>query len=185
MKKFLDSFSLNSILINEEATFHHNNQTSESQIDHVYYFIPEKSKFKIHLKEHICLKDEPSNFSSHDVIVGEIDFPVTPVDVTKEDFSSSYTPFIVKKPKWDDDGKKAYQLQTAKILHELSERYDKVEFIPTLCEMFSRTIQNLKTLRRSIHFSPKNMLKLIKLTKRYLVNGEKQEDRQMFCILQN
>ena len=46
MKKFLDSFSLNSILINEEATFHHNNQTSESQIDHVYYYIPENSKFK-------------------------------------------------------------------------------------------------------------------------------------------
>ena len=35
MANFLSEFSLNTILENDEPTFHHNNLTSESQIDHI------------------------------------------------------------------------------------------------------------------------------------------------------
>ena len=45
------------------------NQTSESQIDHILIFIPEKSNLEVKFKEQLCLKDDPSNLSSHDVIV--------------------------------------------------------------------------------------------------------------------
>ena len=53
----------------ENPAFHHNNQTSESQIDHILIFIPEKSNLEVKFNEELCLKDDPSNLSSHDVIV--------------------------------------------------------------------------------------------------------------------
>ena len=64
IQKFLETFSFNSILASEEPTFHHSNQTAESQIDHVYFFIPESSSMKMTFKDHLCLKEEPSNISS-------------------------------------------------------------------------------------------------------------------------
>ena len=66
IKTFVDYFCLKTVLENEKATFHHNNQTSESQIDHILMFIPEKSEVKVNFKEHLCLKENPSNISSHD-----------------------------------------------------------------------------------------------------------------------
>jgi endonuclease/exonuclease/phosphatase (EEP) superfamily protein YafD len=43
MKCLLTEFNLKSIVSGDKPTFHHNNQTSESQIDHIYYFIPASS----------------------------------------------------------------------------------------------------------------------------------------------
>ena len=116
MEFFLGAFSLKSILQSAEPTFHHNNQTSESQIDHIFVYIPEHSNVKIHFKEHLCLKDDQSNLSSHDVILGEILLPLSQSEVSAVDYSASYSDFIVKKPKWDSDGKGKYQIQTDKIL---------------------------------------------------------------------
>ena len=70
MKQFLDQFSLNSILKSQEATFHHNNQTSESQIDHIFSNIINNDFVNIVMAEHLCLKNEPLNFSSHDFLTG-------------------------------------------------------------------------------------------------------------------
>ena len=39
MQHFLEYFSLKTILMSENPTFHHNNQTSESQVDHILIFI--------------------------------------------------------------------------------------------------------------------------------------------------
>ena len=128
-------------MTSEEATFHHNNQTSESQVDHIYFYIPETSKVKVQFKDQLCLKENPSNISSHDVIVGEIVLPVAKVNnTTEQDHSSSYTPFVVKKPKWNESGREGYQHQTARVLQELSDKFNSTEFLPTLCEMFSKAL---------------------------------------------
>ena len=140
MQIFLDAFSLNSILSNTEPTFHHNNMTSESQIDHIFYIIPEKSNVKIRFKKHLCLKDDSSNLSSHDVIMGEIILPPPEVEASSKDFSSSYSDFVVKKPKWDSSGMDGYQIQTERILKGLKQNYNEVENIPILCELFSKSL---------------------------------------------
>ena len=140
MKNFLSIFSMSTILTNDQPTFHHNNQTSVSQIDHIYFFVPEQSDVNVRLKKHLCLKDDPSNISSHDVLVGEVVLPVVREHAESEDYSSSYTPFLVKKPKWNESGLEGYQNQSARILGGLCAKYEKVEYLPTLCEMFSRAL---------------------------------------------
>ena len=57
-----------------------------------------------------------------------------------KDFSSSYTPFLVQKPTWNGPGRERYQEETAKVLQDLSQAYTGAEFIPVLCEMFSRAL---------------------------------------------
>ena len=54
MDLFLKQFSLKYIMTNDEPTFHHHNQISESQIDHIYYFIPGQISTRITVKEHLC-----------------------------------------------------------------------------------------------------------------------------------
>ena len=57
MKQFQAQFSFKTVLLNDSPTFHHNNQTSVSQIDHILYFIPDKSKVKVTLHKHLCKLD--------------------------------------------------------------------------------------------------------------------------------
>ena len=149
MLNFLELNSLKSVLLTDEATFHHNNQTSESQVDHIYFYIPKNSNIKVAFKEQAWLKKNPSNVSSHDVIVGEVVLPVVEESQSSEDYSETYTEFVVKKPKWEDSSKEEYKIETAKELKNLIENYNDDEFIPTLCEMFSRTmvISAEKTLK--------------------------------------
>ena len=92
------------------------------------------------MKEHLCLKNYSSNLSSHDVIIGALKLPIPTEETPAKDYSSSYTPFIVKKPKWNQSGMEGYQAQTERILQELTDSYDKLEFIPTLCEMFAKAL---------------------------------------------
>ena len=91
-------------------------------------------------KEHLRLKDDANNICSHDVIVGEVNLPISKEESTTLDFSSTYTPFIVKKPKWNVSGLEGYQIQTERILLELTDSYDKLEFIPVLSEMFAKAL---------------------------------------------
>ena len=91
-------------------------------------------------KEHLCLKQDSANISSHDVLIGDIILPLVKELSVEEDYSSSYTPFLVKKPRWNESGMDAYQGETARIFHGMCENYDQVELIPTLCEMFSRAL---------------------------------------------
>ena len=73
MTDMLRDFHFQPVLSGNEPTFHHNNQTSESQIDNIYYFIPSSSStISLELFKHLCLKDNYENLSSHDVIVNEI-----------------------------------------------------------------------------------------------------------------
>ena len=75
MRQFNINFSFKTILQNDLPTFHHNNQTSASQIDHILFYIPEESDMKVTFHKHLCQLVSSENLSSHDAIVGRIDFP--------------------------------------------------------------------------------------------------------------
>ena len=154
MNNFLAEFGLESILIDDKPTFHHNNQTSETKIDHIYHNFSMHSAAKISMHNHLCLKENPSNLSSHDVIVGKINLPHIPLSKVEKDFSSTYTPFLVKKPKWCEAGMAEYQAQTFQVLQNLFNRFDQVEHIPALTEMCSKMLvlsaeQNFETTNPS------------------------------------
>ena len=141
MQSFMSQFSLKTILPDDKATFHHNHQVSESQIDHILYFIPEShTNLKIQFSDHFCKKENSYNLSSHDVIVGQINLPTEPNAEEEEDFSKSYSDFIRRKPKWNYDGIDGYQNETAEVLSEMMSNFDEPFFIPVLCEMFSKTL---------------------------------------------
>ena len=140
MNSFLTEFHLKSILLGDQPTFHHNNQTSESQIDHIYFFIPDSSKVSVDFLTQLCLKENSSNLSSHDVIVGSIKLPTIPSSKSDLDHSSSYTDFQVKKPKWCDSGMPGYQLQTTQVLQNMFDRFNLPEHIPLLSETCSKML---------------------------------------------
>ena len=140
MDKFVSSFCLKSILLDDTPTFHHNNQTSETQIDHIYYYIPEENEVKVEFEEQLCLKNNPSNISAHDVIIGNLTIPIKSIHKSDVDFSSSYSSFLVKKPKWSESGLPGYQAQTAHVLTEMFDRFNLPEHIPLLSEMSSKML---------------------------------------------
>ena len=104
MNAFKELFSLKSTLVSDQPTFHHNNQTSVSQIDDILYFITQTSQIEIGFLDHLCKLENSSNLSSHDVILAECKLPFQPTAKSSKDFSKSYEPFIVSKPKWEVSG---------------------------------------------------------------------------------
>ena len=84
MVKFMKMFLLHSLHLDDQPTFHHNNQVSESQIDHILCFISQKANLDIKLKDILCQKLHSSNLSSHDVVVGEICLPQPNDKLVKE-----------------------------------------------------------------------------------------------------
>ena len=99
MDRFRKEFSLDSILVSNEPTFHHNNQTSVSQIDTILFYIPEKSEIGLEYSDHLCKLKNSANLSSHDVILGNIKIPLRSTNIPEADYSETYEPFIVNKPK--------------------------------------------------------------------------------------
>ena len=133
-------FPLKSVLANNQPTFHHNNQTSTSQIDHILYYIPENSTAKIELEKHLCQLENSENISSHDAILGKIEILISFDRNIEPDYSSSYTSFLVPKPKWDDSGIEGYQNQSSQMLENLSNQFNAIEEIPILTELFSKVL---------------------------------------------
>ena len=140
MKKFICDFGLKSALVSNEPTLNHNNLTSSSQIDNIFYHIPELNAINVKFLEHLCKFEDSSNLSSHDVIVGNMSLPLVQDKIRKEDFTESYKPFLVKKPIWDETGMNHYQTLSFNNLSSLLEKYNGPEFIPALSEMFSKTL---------------------------------------------
>ena len=150
MLRFMEYFSLKTVLLSDNPTFHHNNQTSQSQIDHILYKVPERSDIAINLDKHLCKLEHFANLSSHDALVAKIVLPVVKMQYREEDYSSTYTPFMVPKPKWNESGLVKYQRQTTEKLKELANEFKEPEFIPVLCELFSKMLvisaeQNFET----------------------------------------
>ena len=138
MSDFIRDFNLKSILQSSEPTFHHNNQTSSSQIDHILYDITEESNIDIDFLEHICKLQNADNLSAHDVLLGNLKLKITADNVSSVDYSHTYENFSVKKPKWDVDKLETYQSQVNRVLVEMFDTYDEPEFVPALCEMVSK-----------------------------------------------
>ena len=137
MSEFMSKFSLTSILKNETPTFHHQNQTSESQIDHILYSIP-NSAANVSLQKHLCLLEHPHNLSSHDVLIGKLYFPRIEVHMTETDYSDTYSQFTVAKPIWDEAGLDRYRDDTFHILKYLTEEFTEAEHIPILTELVAK-----------------------------------------------
>ena len=152
MEKFKQVFSLKSILLSREPTFHHNNQTSVSQIDTILYFLPQSSSMQLQFLDHICKLNESANLSSHDVILAKMKLPILREETAETDFSPTYQKFTVNKPIWDEANKEQYQEQTFKVLSELFQQFDGPQFIPALSEMCAKTLvisaeQNFETTK--------------------------------------
>ena len=98
MSKFCNMFSLQSITPEHMNTFHHNNHTSSSRIDHILYFIPQAKNINIEFLENLCKLNNASNLSSHDVIMGKISFQVMRAHASEIDYKHTYTSFEVCKP---------------------------------------------------------------------------------------
>jgi hypothetical protein len=118
--------------------------------------------------------------SAHDVTMGDIIIPFSQEEVSSKDYSSSYSEFIVKKPKWEEEGKEGYQIETARILQGLFDNYDKVEDIPTLCAMFSKALvisaeNNFETS------NPKQKMKKKKLPQFSDAYKQAQSDHKNVC----
>ena len=141
-KTFTSMHEIKTIMTSLVPTFHHNNQTSESQLDHIYVFTPSLSDVNLKFNRLLCLKDDSSNLSSHDVIVAKLNIPVTcENNVEYKNESPSYTPFKIIKPNWTTLRKDEYQKETADQTNNLLINYGiDIEFIPELCEMFSRSL---------------------------------------------
>ena len=140
MNQFNKEFSLQTILKNTEPTFHHNNQLSVSQIDHILYYVPEKSKVKVHLHKHLCQLENSDNLSSHDALVGNISLPLIYKSKKEPDYSTTYTPFVVSKPIWSECGMPGYQKQSAEVLQNIINQFNQPEFIPLMSELFSKML---------------------------------------------
>ena len=96
MNNFMKMFLLHSLHLDDQPTFHHNNQVSESQIDHILCFIPEQANLDIKHKDILCQKLHSSNLSSHDVVIGEICLPQPNENhITEQDYSKTYEKFDV------------------------------------------------------------------------------------------
>ena len=92
MLDFMKMFSFKSLHKDNQPTFHHNNQVSESQIDHILCFIPEHAKLEIEFSKILCQRMHSSNLSSHDPVVGQIMLPQSSDnDAQETDYTATYT----------------------------------------------------------------------------------------------
>ena len=150
---FIKFHKLDTIISSLEPTFHHNNQSSESQIDHIYHCSCDA--LSLRFKDHICLKYDPTNLSSHDVLVAEITVHYPKLLKSTSDHSSTYTPFQITKLDWSKTEIDDYQQDTAAMLENLLETYSETELIPELCEMFSKVF----VMSAEKHFGLKSIMK--------------------------
>ena len=140
MNSFMHAFLLKKVLTSNDPTFHHNNQTSSSQIDNILFCIPENSVIKVSFLKLLCKLNNFANLSSHDALVAKLDLPLVESSVVESDYSSTYQSFIVSKPIWNEEGMVGYQHETAKVLRNLLSEFNQVEFIPLLSELFSKML---------------------------------------------
>ena len=57
---------------------------------------------------------------------------------TKENYTHTYSPFIVAKPKWTENGLLEYQEQAVKMMKDSVKTFNDADDIPILSELFSK-----------------------------------------------
>ena len=141
MSHFKDIFKLQSIIQSDAPTFHHNNQTSESQIDHILVSIQSNANIEVTLEGHLCKLQQSSNLSSHDVIIGSLFIPETETETNNNiNYSDTYKSFKVNKPIWDATNVDKYQQIVNKALVDIFETFPEPKFIPAMSEMCSNAL---------------------------------------------
>ena len=90
-------------------------------------------------------------------IIGSIKIPLNTEDKSEEDFSRTYQPFMVNKPKWEESGIHNYQEQTFNVLSELFEKFQGPRSIPALSEMCSKML--VISAKQSFDISKPNLKK--------------------------
>ena len=143
MKMFLEKFSLKSTHVDNQPTFHHNNLTSNSQIDHIYFYIPDGYNTNIVMDKILCKHNYPSNLSSHDVILSKIIIPknIQNQPDVQEDFSLTYTEFNSMKPKWNILHYPEYEDQSYQAILNISKNKNNYS-ISELAQQFSEALVN-------------------------------------------
>ena len=129
-KTFCESFTLKQVS-GTEPTFHHHNGTSESCIDVILLSNNLRSKDF----QQFCTLDSPANVSSHDVLLSTLSLPIPETKQSK--FKHTYTNFNREKIIWDEERIPEYQAVAAKALSEAEEFWNKPEYIPLLCSLYS------------------------------------------------
>ena len=152
MHEFCNQFTLKTITPDGVDTFHHNNMTSSSRIDHILYFIPDTNRFEMNLHSHLCTLTHSSNLSSHDVIVGNLQFERRKTSDVEADYSHTYLKFDVKKPVWNSSNLPEYQALSYNIVKYLSENFNEDEHIPLLSELCSTML--VKAAEKSLPLKP-------------------------------
>ena len=152
MSIFTKEIGLKSILAHNNPTFHHNNQTSASQIDHILYCVPTGSQTSLSYLNQLCNQEDSDNLSAHDVIMGQLCMPKLCPSKVENVKINYYEEFLVKKPKWELENIQGYQEMLNAALLNLFETFEGEEFIPALTEMCSRAL----VLSAELSFETKN-----------------------------
>ena len=130
---------MKSITIGDVPTFHHNNGTSESNLD--YFLIPKDQSSLFTNPKAICTLNNLLNLSAHDVVNSSIRIDKrSSTNHAENQYDHTYTPFIVKQILWNDENIKAYKLSSNGILKEMEETFNDPEFIPLKCELYSKLL---------------------------------------------
>ena len=156
------------------------------------FYIQDTSEVKMSLHKHLCKLDNFANLSSHDALVGKIILPISSEVESEPDYSSSYTPFVVPKPKWNESGLAGYQKQSADVLQNLANQFKSVDDIPILSELFSKMLvisaeKNFETVtpaqkkgKKTKTLFPQLNIKLrIRNMRMFARNGESKDDQMM------
>ena len=132
--------------------------------------------------KHLCKLEHFANLSSHDAIVAKMVLPQVMESIHEQDYSSIYTPFVVSKPKWNEEGIPGYQKQTADVLKSLAGQFNQQEFIPVLCELFSKML--VISAEKNFDISTPKTVKVGRQTRKYFSNEHKEAyiEHEQVCI---
>ena len=128
-----ETFGLHTILPGSDATFHHNNGVSESQIDHILV----NNRNLVTFLEQKCKMNNSENLSSHDALIAS----VKSIDIaTKEDSVDvdTYEDFKPRKIIWDQNYN--YENMSAEKIGNILSSYSSPEHLPALAEILSNTL---------------------------------------------
>ena len=143
-KSALDTFCEEYFLTKLDSvgpTFHHNNGSSEANLD---YYLVSKQYLSLFTEPSVeCTLDQPLNLSAHDVITSSISVTRDLSSVTNESlFSHTYKPHEIKHVVWDAGDTTRYRAETDIALKSMEVAFNSPEFVPLKCELYSRLLVN-------------------------------------------
>ena len=134
---FCSAFSI-TVYSTNLPTFHHNNHTSESCID--FFLMSESTTTQLTQVQQLCKFDQPTNLSSHDVLLSSLKIQVAPGNTNPSLYVDTYTKFDQKHIIWEKSKIKKYQNLAGAALSDALDYWNFPEAIPLLCSLFSQLL---------------------------------------------